>query len=188
VILLAGLVAVIVSVPLLGGRLTRIPELRLRWPHLVASALAVQILVITILPAVLPNVIAEGLHLATYGAAAAFVYVNRRIAGLSLVTLGGGANLAAVIANAGRMPASAQALRIAGLRPSDHFTNSGFVPHAHLAWLGDIFAIPRSWPLANVFSVGDVLLLAGAFALLHLAGQSRLSGARRNDSLAAALA
>jgi hypothetical protein len=31
-----------------------------------------------------------------------------------------------------------------------------------LWFLGDVFAIPAGWPLANVFSVGDVLILLGA--------------------------
>lgn len=65
------------------------------------------------------------------------------------------------------MPASRTALIAAG-KPVAHagFVNSAPVAHARLAFLGDIFSIPRSLPLANVFSVGDVLLLVGAAAML----------------------
>jgi hypothetical protein len=150
-------------------------DLRIRWPHLILAAIAVQVLIINVLPAVLPIRVADILHLATYAAAVAFIAINRRIKGLWLVALGGGSNLTAIAANGGRMPASPRALRIAGVQPATHFTNSGLIPHAHLAWLGDIFAIPRSLPLANVFSIGDVLLIAGVFALLHEACGSRLS-------------
>ena len=35
--------------------------------------------------------------------------------------------------------------------------NSGVLAAPRLAFLGDVFAIPAGWPLANVFSIGDVL-------------------------------
>ena len=46
--------------------------------------------------------------------------------------------------------------RTAGLDVrSGEFANSDLVENAHLAFLGDVFAIPAGWPGANVFSVGD---------------------------------
>ena len=47
------------------------------------------------------------------------------------------------------------------------FENSAPVDDAHLAFLGDVFAVPAGWPLANVFSIGDVLIVIGAVALVH---------------------
>jgi hypothetical protein len=41
------------------------------------------------------------------------------------------------------------------------------LPDPRLAFLGDVFAIPRGWPLANVFSVGDVLIAVGAVVAVH---------------------
>ncbi len=96
-----------------------------------------------------------------------FVYANRHLPNLWVAVTGGAANLAAIAANGGEMPASRTALVAAG-KPVVHqgFVNSAPVTHARLAFLGDIFSIPRSLPLANVFSVGDVLLLLGAIAML----------------------
>jgi hypothetical protein len=75
------------------------------------------------------------------------------------------------------MPASRGALAAAGrAAETSGFTNSTAVAHAHLAFLGDVFAVPTPLPLANVFSVGDVLLLVGAALLLHTAS-------RRTDGL-----
>ena len=37
---------------------------------------------------------------------------------------------------------------------------------SHLAFLGDIMAVPEGWPLANVFSIGDVVLVIGAGRVL----------------------
>jgi predicted MFS family arabinose efflux permease len=47
------------------------------------------------------------------------------------------------------------------------FANSAAVAEPKLWFLGDVFALPAGWPMANVFSIGDLLLLAGAFVLLH---------------------
>jgi hypothetical protein len=41
------------------------------------------------------------------------------------------------------------------------------LPDPRLAFLGDVFAIPRGWPLANVFSVGDVLIAVGVVVAVH---------------------
>jgi hypothetical protein len=38
-----------------------------------------------------------------------------------------------------------------------------------LPWLGDVFAVPHGVPFANVFSVGDVLVVAGAAWLVRSA-------------------
>ena len=34
--------------------------------------------------------------------------------------------------------------------------------------LGDVMAVPSGWPLANVFSIGDVLLVVGAAVIMHV--------------------
>jgi hypothetical protein len=37
-----------------------------------------------------------------------------------------------------------------------------------------VFPTPASWPLHNVFSIGDIVLLIGVFVLVHAACGSRL--------------
>ncbi len=72
------------------------------------------------------------------------------------------------------MPASADALGRAGLVAAPRgFSNSIALADPRLAALGDVFAVPESWPLANVFSIGDVLVVAGA-----IWGLWRLCGSR----------
>ncbi len=81
-------------------------------------------------------------------------------------------NLAAIAANGGTMPATPEALAVAGIAADgEHFVNSGVVEQARLWWLGDIFAVPASLPLANVFSLGDVVLLVGFGWLVHRVGR-----------------
>ena len=166
-ILVAGLALIILSVPLTGGRLRHVLDLRLRSGWLVGTALLCQTLIISVLPTTVPRMLAETIHIGTYGMAVAFLWRNRRIPWLWLVSLGGGLNLTAIVANHGVMPASQWALTAAGMADQAGFANSAVVHHAVLPFLGDVFPIPSGLPLANVFSVGDVVLLVGAALLLH---------------------
>lgn len=76
-------------------------------------------------------------------------------------------------------------LHTAGLTADEDFSNSAPMESPTLWFLGDIFAIPASVPLANVFSVGDVIILGGvAVAAVgicgtHWSSPSSLSGTSR---------
>ena len=73
------------------------------------------------------------------------------------------------------MPADPDALEAIGRSPaSDEFINSTALANPKLAFLGDIIPTPASWPVSNVYSVGDLLILTGAFVLLHVACGSRI--------------
>ena len=52
-----------------------------------------------------------------------------------------------------------------------------------LAFLGDVFYIPASWPLSNVFSVGDVLIALGVAWAIHGICRSRLVPSRARSRL-----
>jgi MFS family permease len=172
--LLACLIASLVSVVVAGGRLTALADLRFRHQWLLALALALQVLIITVVPGG-GGWWHQAVHLATYVMAGAFVIVNRHVPFLWLVGAGGMMNFAAIAANRGVMPAKPQALAAAGLSAEPGFANSAALPTPRLGFLGDIFAIPDAWPLANVFSIGDVCIVVGALVLLHRVGASRLA-------------
>jgi hypothetical protein len=171
-ILVAAVALVALSVPLTGGDLRRLNLLRVRGIGFVFTAIGIQLVVTTVASEILPTTVAEALHLVSYALAVAFLFVNRRITGLWIVALGGGLNLAAIAANHGVMPATNAALRYAGREVvTVGFSNSNAVDHARLAFLGDVFAVPRGFPLANVFSGGDVLLVLGIGVILHVAAR-----------------
>jgi hypothetical protein len=51
--------------------------------------------------------------------------------------------------------------------PVSHFSNSVLIgPDTLVPFLGDIFVWPRPLPLANVFSIGDVIIAVGAVMFL----------------------
>ncbi len=91
------------------------------------------------------------------------------------MALGGALNFLCISVNGGVMPADPDALRAIGRSPaSDEFINSTALADPKLAFLGDIIPTPDSWPVSNVYSVGDLLILTGAFVLLHVACGSRI--------------
>lgn len=160
-LILACVLLAVVAVPLTGGSLRRLAELRWRAPWLVLGALAVQLVVLEA-PG-LPEPVAAGAHLATYAAAALFVVLNRRVRGLLVLALGAASNGVTILLNGGTLPSTAAARSLAGLDQVHGFTNSGVLADPVLPFLGDVFAVPSWFPLANVFSVGDVLIVAGAW-------------------------
>jgi hypothetical protein len=170
-ILVAAALACVLSVPLTGGRLARLADLRLRRTWAVLAALALQVVIVTVAPGG-SAALHEGLHVASYALAAMFVVANRRVRGLPLLAAGAASNLLAIVANHGVMPASAHAMRIAGIASSAHFSNSAALAHPRLLALGDVVGVPGPAPLANVLSVGDVVIMAGLLAVLHLACRS----------------
>jgi hypothetical protein len=160
ILVLVGIL--LVSVVLAGGRLSALGEVRVRWLPALLVAFALQVVALRLVPEWPAGLLAV-LHVASYGAGGAFVVVNRRIPGLWLIALGGFANFAAIAANGGVMPASPAAMSAAGVTPTEGvFVNSAPMEDPALWFLGDIFAIPAGWPLANVFSIGDVLIVLGA--------------------------
>ena len=162
---------------LAGGRLGQLGELRLRWVPLILPGLAVQVAIFTD---------AGGRAVgdagpALYAASTALVFVavlrNIQVPGVALIALGAGCNLAAIVANGGWMPADPHALAAIGGQ-SDGYTNSIVVADPALGPLTDIFALPAWLPLANVFSIGDVLIGVGIAVTIALAMRAgRVAGA-----------
>ena len=160
---------------ILGGRIENLARVHFRLGYLVLLALAIQVMVFspwwrrmvgTGFWVEVPYTLSLLLLLLA-------VWLNRRVPGLLLLGLGLFLNAAVILANGGRMPASLEALRMAGIADSTQSfaalpsTNSSLIgPDTPLWFLGDIFAIPKGIPLANVFSIGDVFIALGAIWFL----------------------
>jgi Family of unknown function (DUF5317) len=173
VVLVAAVVLAALTVPLAGGRLGALAEVRLRHGWAILASLVLQVAALE-----LPG-LADGLRaalvVASYPVGAVFLAANRHLPGMALVAVGFALNLAAILANGGVMPASPAALAGAGLPPDEPgYQNSAALADPRLAFLGDVFHIPAAWPLSNVFSVGDVLIAVGVAWALHRICGSRL--------------
>ena len=171
--LVAVVVVAAVTVPLFGGRLGALVEVRLRHGWAIFAALGLEIAALE-LPG-LPERLRGALLVLAYPVGAVFLAANWRLPGVPLIAVGAACNLIAIAANGGVMPASPSALAGAGL-PVDAsgFQNSAALADPRLAFLGDVFHIPAAWPLGNVFSVGDVLIALGIVWAVHGICRSRL--------------
>jgi hypothetical protein len=166
--------AVLVSVPLARGRITALADLQLRLPGLAVAAILIQVVVISLLPGGV-HWVHTTLHMGSYVLLGAFAFANRRIPGLPFIALGGLLNFIAISANGGIMPADRDAIAsLAHKTAKGDFANSQVLAHPKLQFLGDVFATPASWPLHNVFSIGDIVLVLGVAVLVHVACGSRL--------------
>ncbi len=168
------------SVPLTGGRLERLADLDPRGVRWLMAALVGQLMIIVVVPGGDTDV-HRAVHVATYAAAAVFLWANRRIPGMLVLGAGAMLNAVAIAANGGVMPASREGMRAAGmpLAAPGEFVNSAPVDDARLQFLGDVLAIPSWLPGAKVFSVGDVLIAVGAVLVVHVAcrrGSARQGG------------
>lgn len=162
---------------LTGGRLSRLAELHWRAWWLLPVALGLQVLIVEVHE--LPVRLSQAVHVLTYLLAAGFLWANRRMRPLWVVAAGAACNGFVIALNGGTLPASRWALAQVGITDRSGFTNSGVVARPVLGWLGDNWVIPGPFPLGNVFSLGDVLIVAGAVWLLW-------AGTRSTPALGAA--
>jgi uncharacterized protein DUF5317 len=174
VLALPVLAALVVGVAL-GGRLSNLAHLRLRASWLFFAAIGLQIVAFpfVFLPWRTDELVATVLWLASYALLIGAAVLNHRITGVPLVALGMGMNVVAIAANGGTMPVLPEAMHGAG---GSHATlnNSTAVADPSFAWLVDRWAAPDWIPFANVFSVGDVLIAAGAAVIVLAALGVRL--------------
>lgn len=157
------------SVALRGGRLQRLAEVELRHVWLIWATIIVQTVIFELPSTIVTDTTYAVVHIATYVTAFAFLGLNRHIPGAAIIGTGAAGNALAIAANGGVMPASPSAWRSAGLpvAPPGQFENSDLTEHANLAFLGDVFAIPEAWPLSNVFSLGDIVIVIGGTWFAH---------------------
>jgi hypothetical protein len=172
-LLVVTAIALVASVPLAGGRLSRLADIRPRavWAVLLAAAIQVGI---TSVASTGSHSLHVALHFVSYGLDAYFLLANRGVKGVPLVALGTFLNLVAISFNGGVMPASAAALRVSGIDVRAGFDNSAALAHAHLGFLGDVIPVPGPWPIGNVLSIGDLIIFVGALIVLHSACGSKL--------------
>jgi MFS family permease len=176
---------------LLGANLGELRHVRLRASWIVFAALGIQVVLFTPASDLLHLPLSESsAHIATYVALLAFVGANVGQPGLAFAAAGCVLNTIVIAANGGRMPVSLASWTATGRAASDltqhgSYNNVLLASHAHLAWLGDVFALPRAVPLANSLSVGDLLLLLGVITFVFRASLPvrRSSAGRTRETL-----
>lgn len=160
----------------LGGRLEGLSRLKFRWAWVFMLGLAVQLVLFSDAVTGWIGQLGPPIYVLSTLMVAIAIARNWRITGVPIVLAGATSNLAAIVANGGYMPASAEALASLGHEIKDGYSNSSFVTDPHLPWLTDIFALPRWLPYTNVFSIGDVLIGVGVGVVMVAAMRSARTG------------
>jgi hypothetical protein len=127
-----------------------------------------------------------------------FAWKNRGQAGVWLLGLGLALNLTVIIANGGLMPTFPEV--VTGLAPGASGTwvvgerlwlSKDIVLPASVTWfpwLADRFLLPGWFPWRAAFSLGDVFIAGGAFALLwSMSGHKQVSQSSVGERLQATL-
>ena len=138
---------------LLGGRLSNLPGVELRWPWLAVSGVVLQLAPVT-------GAIGAGLLIASFALLCAFAAMNLQLPGFPLLLVGLVLNFMVIGANQG-MPVTRHAL-IASHQQATLYelTHSGGAKH-HLAASSDVLlpladAIPIDGPIHQAVSIGDI--------------------------------
>jgi len=177
-----------------GVRPGNLIRLHLRWPGLIFIALAIQVVVFSSWLAV-PPALLPALYVLSDGIALVWLGRNIRIAGIPCVALGSFSNLAAILANGGRMPVDGGLLTRGRGVAADTAVALGHsamnrviaTGQTRLPWLTDRFLLAPPFPFPTVFSAGDLLIGLGV-AWLIAAGMRpprRSVESAPNSSLAA---
>jgi Family of unknown function (DUF5317) len=169
------LYALVIGVALgiaLGGRPAGLGSLRFRWSGVMLAGLLVQVVLFSDTVAERIGALGPPIYVASTVLVLAAVVANRSIPGMAIVALGAVSNLAAIVANGGYMPAARSALDALGKSDPTTYSNSTTVESPALGPLTDVFAMPPWLPFANVFSVGDVLIVVGVVTTIVLAMRS----------------
>ena len=150
----------------LGGRPLALGDIRIRWWPLILIGFLSQVALFSVQVSSVIGAAGPPLYVASTLMVGAAVLRNLSIPGMPLIVAGAVCNMAAILANGGYMPSTAEALASIGKGPSTVYTNSSLVPEPAFPWLIDRFALPPWLPFTNVFSIGDVVLGIGVVWLI----------------------
>lgn len=156
-----------------GGKISRFTDLNLRWRGVILIGFLIQVLIFSNFwqDRFDTRALTPSIYLVSMGLLVIALFVNYRIPGMALLTLGLCLNFVAILFNGGYMPASPDALALAG-HPAllaGHISNNSIVmgPDTQLFFLCDIFAIPKGFIFPNVFSIGDISIAIGSVYLVQ---------------------
>ncbi len=169
---LSTIVLALIVGAIAGGGLPRLADLKLRWTVLLVVALGLRLLAgLTRETGIGADIPVGWAYLAAYGLIFAWLWGNWRVPGLQIASVGIGANMAAILVNAGQMPIWSAAFSAAGFSEATiandpfHFilraeSVGDFVARGGL--FGDVIPLPVPI-IRDVVSIGDVLLALGIF-------------------------
>ncbi|HZQ07847.1 MAG TPA: DUF5317 domain-containing protein [Anaerolineae bacterium] len=166
-----------------GGRLANLALLPVRFIGLLFLPFVLQLIAFSPIGdrLVLGIPLARYLYTVSLGVAVIVLWLNRKLPGVVLITLGLCLNFLVIALNGGFMPVSASAREFAGLPPLTGRDNNviPLTDSSWLPWLSDTLPLPAFVPFANVFSPGDLLIVIGGIIFTQRALVPPQSGATK---------
>jgi hypothetical protein len=158
-----------------GGSIMNVTRVHFRWLPVVVVAALIQVLIFTPILGREELIHRAGpyIYIGTVLATLTVILLNRHIPGMKIVAIGAALNALVIIANGGFMPSPASELHNAGkltkVESTEQTPGSDYVlsnsviadDDTRLRFLGDVMSIPRGIPMANVISIGDIVLALG---------------------------
>jgi hypothetical protein len=171
-LILGTLAIALVLGVLLGGRMSRLSDLRIRWAPLAIAGFAMQLINP---PGRWPLVMLLG----SFVLLSVFAVANLKTTGFALVLIGVAMNFTVIGLNGG-MPVSRQALVASGQADTvaDLVNDADSYVKHHLAddddlvlFLGDVIALPA--PISQAISLGDIFTYGGVAVVVAAAMRRR---------------
>jgi hypothetical protein len=158
------------------------PNLQFLWLVFIAFLPQFIVIYLPVTHRLFPDWLTAGLLLISQIVLLTFVWLNRRIAGMSILLCGVALNLSVMTANGGFMPISPQtASRLVSedilqdVQPGSRFGAKDILmppQDTRFEWLADRFLPPIWSPYQVAFSLGDIFIALGIFWLLAKPGFS----------------
>ena len=167
------LAASIVLALLRGGKFSNLSRVHFRLPLLILVGLWIQIIIYSSFwqTNLQLKPLAPYAYLFSLGLLLVALARNLSLPGMRVVLFGFALNALVIALNGGYMPTTPEARAFAGqliLAPGETHNNSiGVGAETRLVFLTDVFAIPKTFPFPNVFSVGDTLIMLGVAYLIQ---------------------
>ncbi len=168
-----------------GGRLASLGGVSLRHPYLIIVGLGLQLAIFSPLwPDIFEGPPTAILYLDALALLLLAVLLNSQLPGIKLLGVGLALNLLAIASNGGWMPVRLEAVHQAGLaaiaaalETTGHYRHLIPLDEGSALWvLTDVLPVPGPGPQANVYSVGDLLVAAGAFWFVQRTMTQPLAG------------
>jgi Family of unknown function (DUF5317) len=156
-----------------GGQVANISHLGVRYVGFLFFPLLLQVVAFSPLGnlTLFGVLLAPLLYIVSMGCLAIALWLNRHLPGVVWIALGFSLNFLVIALNGGLMPVSPLARAIAGFPPLTGRDNNviPITDSTVLPWLSDIIPAPAFLPFANVYSVGDALIVIGGIIFTQAA-------------------
>ena len=179
-ILIALCLALLLGLILVGGRVSNLASVNVKWGWLAPVAFLMQAYLIFFPAERAGDVLAPRSLLLVASHVLLFVVIwkNRHLSGIKVIGLGLLLNFVVMIVNGGFMPITPETLVRIGYDGNTSQLETGYIVgrtknvvvepgEATLWFLSDIMVMPRPFPIPTALSVGDLLIVMGVFFFLR---------------------